>query len=305
MKTWDELSIKDKNDIIKVAVQNGITALPDIRERYNEFAEGGDTNGPRFQQSQEAYYDRDTDTIYAPDSIGEFYRHEAFHARPDSVELERLKPYYDNLDDNRLLELGADLPFVKRMDNDPGHFYSPEEVGARVSAARYMLNNAGVNNVDNVFLEEARKNENAYGNNFRDLLHMYNNENLIGIFGKGYSSGGKIHIKEKNRGKFTALKERTGHSASWFKAHGTPAQRKMATFALNARKWKHGDGGHLYDEGGHKFSNTPVGRAMQRQYDKEQGIVAQRVLPEVEVMPNPYVYSEDGYGFPKRDRGGL
>ena len=32
-----------------------------------------------------------------------------------------------------------------------------------------------------------------------------------------------IHIKEKNRGKFTALKKRTGHSASWFKAHGTPA----------------------------------------------------------------------------------
>lgn len=58
-----------------------------------------------------------------------------------------------------------------------------------------------------------------------------------------YSSGGKIHIKPENRGKFTALKKRTGHSASWFKAHGTPAQKKMATFALNARKWKHEDGG--------------------------------------------------------------
>lgn len=57
--------------------------------------------------------------------------------------------------------------------------------------------------------------------------------------------GGKIHIKPENRGKFTALKKRTGHSASWFKAYGTPAQRKMATFALNARKWKHGDGGLL------------------------------------------------------------
>lgn len=48
-----------------------------------------------------------------------------------------------------------------------------------------------------------------------------------------------IHIKKENRGKFTALKKRTGHSASWFKAHGTPAQKKMATFALNAKKWKH------------------------------------------------------------------
>ena len=60
---------------------------------------------------------------------------------------------------------------------------------------------------------------------------------------KKFKSGGKIHIKPENRGKFTALKKRTGHSASWFKAHGTPAQKKMATFALNARKWKHEDGG--------------------------------------------------------------
>ena len=56
----------------------------------------------------------------------------------------------------------------------------------------------------------------------------------------GYKNGKApgIHIKPENRGKFTALKKRTGHSASWFKAHGTPAQKKMATFALNARKWK-------------------------------------------------------------------
>lgn len=58
-----------------------------------------------------------------------------------------------------------------------------------------------------------------------------------------FKDGGTIHIKKKNRGKFTALKKRTGHSASWFKAHGTPAQKKMATFALNARKWKHSEGG--------------------------------------------------------------
>ena len=65
-----------------------------------------------------------------------------------------------------------------------------------------------------------------------------------------FAKGGGIHIKKKNRGKFTALKKRTGKSASWFKAHGTPAQKKMATFALNARKWKHGDGGPLFTHGG-------------------------------------------------------
>lgn len=57
----------------------------------------------------------------------------------------------------------------------------------------------------------------------------------------GYKNGkaSGIHIKPENRGKFTALKKRTGHSASWFKKNGTPAQKKMATFALNSRKWHH------------------------------------------------------------------
>ena len=63
-----------------------------------------------------------------------------------------------------------------------------------------------------------------------------------------FRDGGSIHIKPENKGKFTALKERTGHSATWFKEHGTPAQKKMATFALNAAKWHHkADGGEIQD----------------------------------------------------------
>lgn len=69
-----------------------------------------------------------------------------------------------------------------------------------------------------------------------------------------FAEGGKIYIKPENRGKFTALKERTGKSATWFKKHGTPAQKKMATFALNARKWKHAEGGPMHTHGG-IFSN--------------------------------------------------
>lgn len=65
-----------------------------------------------------------------------------------------------------------------------------------------------------------------------------------------YASGGKIHINPKNKGKFNALLKRTGKSASWFKEHGTPLQKKRAIFALNARKWKHADGGYLFEDGG-------------------------------------------------------
>lgn len=60
-----------------------------------------------------------------------------------------------------------------------------------------------------------------------------------GIVKRVESGKSGIHIKPENRGKFTALKKRTGKSSTWYKEHGTPAQKKMAVFALNAKKWKH------------------------------------------------------------------
>ena len=86
--------------------------------------------------------------------------------------------------------------------------------------------------------------------NLQDIRKKYNE----------FAEGGRIHIKPENRGKFTALKERTGHSATWFKKHGTPAQKKMATFALNARKWKHGDGGNLFDGESQNSNQMQIGR---------------------------------------------
>lgn len=82
----------------------------------------------------------------------------------------------------------------------------------------------------------------------------------------GYKNG-KIYIKPANRGKFTALKKRTGHSASWFKENGTPAQKKMAVFALNAKKWHHADG-KLPEYGG---GLTPV--AMPAQAAQNNNVV--------------------------------
>lgn len=95
-----------------------------------------------------------------------------------------------------------------------------------------------------------------------------------------YKEGG-IMIKPENKGKFTALKERTGKSASWFKEHGTPKQKKMATFALNAAKWNHAFGGELdlpntFDWGG----------------STEQGVV-----PGEELYGNQYMSDISGHSF--------
>ena len=48
-----------------------------------------------------------------------------------------------------------------------------------------------------------------------------------------------IHIKKKNRGKFTATKKRTGKSTEELTHSKNPLTRKRAIFAQNARKWNH------------------------------------------------------------------
>lgn len=56
-----------------------------------------------------------------------------------------------------------------------------------------------------------------------------------------FKSGGKIHIKKKNRGKFTEYcgGKVTSECIARGKNSPNPAVRKQATFAANARRWKH------------------------------------------------------------------
>lgn len=56
-----------------------------------------------------------------------------------------------------------------------------------------------------------------------------------------------IHIKKKNRGKFTDYcgGKVTSECIARGKASSNPAIRKRATFAANARKWKHENGGTI------------------------------------------------------------
>lgn len=66
-----------------------------------------------------------------------------------------------------------------------------------------------------------------------------------------WKSGGSLHIKKENRGKFTASAKRAGKSVQEHakdvvnNPNSTELQRKRAQFALNAKKFKHEEGGKL------------------------------------------------------------
>ena len=71
---------------------------------------------------------------------------------------------------------------------------------------------------------------------------------MMQVFGIPYLKKGKgIHIKKKNRGKFTEYcgGKVTNECIQKAKNSKNPKLRKRATFAANARKWKHQTGGML------------------------------------------------------------
>lgn len=40
-KKWDNLSFQEKSEMMKIAIRNGVYSLPEIKQKYNEYAEGG------------------------------------------------------------------------------------------------------------------------------------------------------------------------------------------------------------------------------------------------------------------------
>lgn len=144
---------------------------------------------------------------------------------------------YRNLAHIETSDIGSDGWFSNKASNKAKELNWGIDTANRRALANFTntANNVNTNTINNLLANYA-----AYGG---PITMRYTG--LMSPFGNQFKDGGGIHIKPENRGKFTALKKRTGKSASWFKEHGTPAQRKMATFALNARKWKHDDGGPL------------------------------------------------------------
>ena len=68
---------------------------------------------------------------------------------------------------------------------------------------------------------------------------------IFGINFIGFLKKGGIHIKKKNRGKFTKSAKAAGESVQEYAAkvlsdpNATPLQKKRANFARNSAKWKH------------------------------------------------------------------
>lgn len=107
--------------------------------------------------------------------------------------------------------------------------------------------NTAAENANNQYLANF---ENAASNTHNTMF----NNTLLNMAAKG----GKIYIKPSHRGRLTELKRRTGKTEAELYNDGNPAHKKMVVFARNSRKWHHGLGGNLFDEGGLMFQHGGI-----------------------------------------------
>lgn len=93
-----------------------------------------------------------------------------------------------------------------------------------------------------------------YNNEILNKIAELGNDNYANSIGLenltfGYielmKKGSKIHIKEKNKGKFSAAAKRAGQSVQEHarsimnNPNATPLQKKRANFAIQAKRWHH------------------------------------------------------------------
>lgn len=88
------------------------------------------------------------------------------------------------------------------------------------------------------------KEESDYDSEFSEVIRRDRNikkmEEIYPLYPIPTYKDGGIHIKKKNKGKFNALKKRTGKSTEELTHSKNPLTRKRAIFAQNAAKWNKG-----------------------------------------------------------------
>lgn len=203
MGEWSNLTQREKSNIIRFAIKNGVSDINQIRDTFNVYAKDSLANVDYNMAAAKA-------SGFGSNGSGHY---------PDTFK----KPNHPTFSDESIYHSEATPGGRWR-----GNTYEPSD---------YVLNRQG-----------------GWNNFLKGFYDQEQGTGAVPVFNGGvmlpevtaipqYKEGGSIHIKHP--GRLTALKKRTGKTEAELWATGNAHTRKMITFARNARKWKHDDGGSL------------------------------------------------------------
>lgn len=176
--------------------------------------------------------------------------------------------------------------------------------GGVANLVSYFGRDNRINKINNA-IDASNARQLASFNNANTNIAQQNQLNMQANYS---ANGGTIHINPENRGKFNAIKQRTGKTTEELTHSKNPTTRRRAIFAQNAAKWNHhGYGGLLYDDGGNlnsqhggDFSNgvTQINNGGTHEQNPNEGVQmgtdpnnVPNLVEQGEVIFDDYVYS--------------
>lgn len=247
---WKDLSLKERKQIYdSVRVNNPGATYFDIKQQFDSIPAYQDGKGktinkadlpPEYRTGTPEYFERQRKISGAVNTVQpEAYITPAGYIKDAVNFIEDLgKGDYAGAAMDAVLNL---IPWgvgkgIKKLKSKVGRIVEGTEIdGASVHSfaptqTKKKTKKKTEEDYDSEFSEVLRKDRNS---------KKYQMENLYPVYPiPSYKDGG-IHIKKKNRGKFNALKKRTGKSTEELTHSKNPLTRKRAIFAQNAAKWNH------------------------------------------------------------------
>ena len=235
---WDRLSMREKAAMIKVGVQNGLLNLQDIRQKYNEFAEGGskeeeeevNTVVPFIQKTEvivtpDTEYNQYLNTLpdnqrFTPNDKYDSYLYWKLNGKPRNFEeaYNRDMFHYDHSDNS------YHANSIAWGDDGIGYFMKPKDH----DTVGYELDwfNKGLVTEEGGYQRPETPEEKAESDIFRRNYRLVNDSTRPNYY------------------RYQPIKYSIG---------GPLVDAAMVHYYDSAAKWKHGDGGELnnhYDDGG-------------------------------------------------------
>lgn len=218
-RSWVQLQSKNGQKLKPEIIASGVRGVPD--PEYNGMAWG--VRGPLNTYHARHYTDTDNNVLQLviPKDVPSF-QYNAKNRSWFDLPYEDKKVSTNDIVDVQMAQ-GKDVIYIDNVQ-DLGSFNIPMDSKYQIfdNKVDYTLNRSTLSQND-VIIAPYVPRKSILGNNGNfDFLNPNIYRIAVPIIG-GYS----IAEEYKNGGKFTALKKRTDKSTTWFKEHGTPAQKKI------------------------------------------------------------------------------
>lgn len=265
--SWDSLSMKDKAEMMKVAVNNGMTSLSDIKEAYNKYAEDNEyaEGGPLKQWTlkDEAGYNRWRNNLPANlrnTKDDDYDMRAAYKSGMQSQWNDKDKSYH----------LGSRDPNTGRILKSPHHPTYLEAIATDAELGYHPI----IDSKGNTYTETWKGNENVQNmiNPEIEVPYRINNEYADGgnLFANGgYSPSAKL---KKDIATWEGSSMQTNRS---FEAEAKDFNRVIPTGIRN------------------KLSNTQLDALYSYGYNVGMGNLKKRVLPVLELYSQGKASNED------------